>query len=169
VDARTTGAAPSPQPDLPVANPHMSPEVDPDPNSEAHHGSLSVRTATSQQVQPTSDAAEAHQPRARVSCLAQATERLRLDQPEVYAKLEEFTSKAESAGWPDPEDLLNIVMSKRRTNREIPRTVETCIRYILQFKDIGIAAANLDPHKAVPIVWRGVCLILEVSCLCSSL
>lgn len=99
----------------------------------------------------------------------QATERLKRDQPEAYAKLEDFTSKAESAGRPDPEGLLNIVTAKRRDNKDIPRAIETSIRYILQFKDIGIAAANLDPHKAAPIVWRGVCLILEVSCLCSSL
>lgn len=169
MDSSSTAPAPSQKPDLPVADPHMGPEVDPDPKSEAHHGSLSVRIATSQQLQPTSDVTETYRPRARVSCLDQATERLKIDQPEVYAKLEKFASKAESAGRPDPEGLLNVVISKRRDNKEVPRAIETSIRYILQFKHIGIAAANLDPHKAVPIVWRGVCPIIEVSCSCSSL
>jgi hypothetical protein len=64
----------------------------------------------------------------------------------------------------DPAGLLEIAESKMRENKGIPRVVETTIRSILQFKEIVAAAANFDPHRIALTVWRGFCVVLEVSC-----
>ena len=89
-----------------------------------------------------------------------------MDEPEIYTKLEHIKIKIEheNRSESDPADLLKFAESKMQDNKEIPRVIATTIRSILQFKEIVAAAANLDPHKIAPIVWRGFCVVLEVSC-----
>lgn len=87
-----------------------------------------------------------------------------MDRPGVYAKLEKIRSKHNNESHSEPADLLKFAESKKRENKGIPSMIETTIRSILQFKEVVAAAANIDPHKIAPIVWRGFCVVLEVSC-----
>lgn len=99
----------------------------------------------------------------RPSCWDKAAESLRVAEPDIYKKLEEIKSEHENRSQSDPANLLVFAELKMRENKEIPRAIATTIRSILQFKEIVAAAANLDPHKIAPIVWRGFCMVLEVS------
>jgi hypothetical protein len=96
--------------------------------------------------------------------LDKATERLKVARPDVYTKLEKIKSGHKNGSQSDPAGLLEFAVSKMRENKGMPPVIETTIRSILQFKEIVAAAANFDPHRIAPTVWRGFCVVLEVSC-----
>jgi hypothetical protein len=99
--------------------------------------------------------------RPRPSCWDKAAESLQVARPHVYTKLEKIKSEHKNRS---PAGLLEFAESKMQENKGIPRVIETTIRSILQFKEIVAAAANFDPHRIAPTVWRGFCVVLEVSC-----
>lgn len=103
----------------------------------------------------------------RPSCWDKAAESLEAARPDVYKKLKEIELEHKNWSRSDPAGLLELAESKMWENKGIPRVVETTIRSILQFKEVVAAAANLDPHKIAPVVWRGFCVVLEVSCCLS--
>ena len=88
---------------------------------------------------------------------------LKKAQGDVYAKLEKINS-GRNATQIDPASLLELAVSRMRTNKGIPHVIETTIRSILQFKAVVAAAANFNPHRLAPTVWQGFCVVLEVSC-----
>jgi hypothetical protein len=50
-----------------------------------------------------------------------------------------------------------------REGKKILRVVEASIRSVLQFKGVIATAASFDPHRVAPLVWRGFCVVLEMS------
>ncbi|KAL2070965.1 hypothetical protein VTL71DRAFT_13991 [Oculimacula yallundae] len=151
----------------PPSNPISIPEPDTGrPPRDGPNSSMSPNLSTTLNGRDSAKVPENHeispQPGKRLLCVAQATEKLKKDEPEIYKQLEGFKSRPEYEGQLNPEDLLNAGLEKAKTTKEIPKTMENNFRYILQFKDIVAAVTTIDPHKAAPIVWRGFCLILEI-------
>jgi hypothetical protein len=130
-------------------------------SSQAHSAQLNVPPPGTPLADPLSERDHEAEERGRLSCWNQAVESLRTGRPDVYAELEKINKDPSQN---EPADLLEFAESKMRKNKKIPRVIESIIRSILQFKEVVAAAANFDPHKIAPIVWRGFCVILEVSC-----
>jgi hypothetical protein len=140
-------------------SPPVSLVVDP-PVGPSPKESQAVINPTNQQTGAQPSGEEAPRP----SCWHEAGEKLKQDHPTLYKKLEMIGSEYKNRSQSDPVDVLEFAESKMRGNKKISRVIETTIRSILQFKEIVAAAANFDPHKIAPIVWRGFCVVLEVSC-----
>lgn len=139
----------------PPVPPVVDPPAEPDPEAEERQPVMKP-TKRQNSAQPSDEET--------LSCWDKAAESLREARPDVYKKLEEIMSKHKNWSQSDPAALLKSAESTMRENKGIPRVIERTFRSILQFKEIGAAAANFDPHKIAPIVWRGICLVLEVSC-----
>lgn len=143
----------------PPVPPVADPPAEPDPEAEERRPVMKP-TKRQTPAQPF----DGETPQDRPSCWHEAAERLKVARLEVYTKLVKIKTKHENQSQSDPAGLLKSAESKMRGNKEIPRVIETTIRSILQFKEIVAAAANIDPHKIAPTVWRGFCVVLEVSC-----
>jgi hypothetical protein len=149
--------------------PVADPPTKPDPEAEERQP---VMTPTRRQTpaQPSDeetpqDSSELLRP--RPSCWDKAAESLQVARPDVYSKLEKIKSRHMNGNQSDPAGLLEFAESRMREDKGIPRVIEQTIRSILQFKDIVAAAANFDPHKIAPVIWRGFCVVLQVSCCLS--
>ncbi|KAI0864845.1 hypothetical protein F4860DRAFT_381533 [Xylaria cubensis] len=57
--------------------------------------------------------------------------------------------------------LTQLANTPARKRKGICPPVEGAMKCILEFKDIGAAAAAFDSTKVTPIVWKGFCLVLQ--------
>ncbi|KAI0551501.1 hypothetical protein F4679DRAFT_582339 [Xylaria curta] len=60
--------------------------------------------------------------------------------------------------------LIHLVNNPNRKTKGISLALEGAMKCILEFKDIGTAAAAFDPTRVAPLVWKGFCFILQ-SCI----
>ncbi|KAF8857267.1 hypothetical protein BDZ45DRAFT_438003 [Acephala macrosclerotiorum] len=147
----------------PPVPPVADPPTEPDPGAEEREPVIKP-TKRQAQVQPSDEETPQDSSgllRPRPSCWDKAAESLQVARPDVYTKLEKIKSRHKNRSQSDPAGLLVFAESKMRENKGIPRVIETTIRSILQFKEIVAAAANFDPHRIAPTVWRGFCVVLE--------
>jgi hypothetical protein len=144
----------------PPAPPVADPPTEPDPEAEERQPAMKP-TERQTPAEPSDEETP------RPSCWHKAAESLQEVRPDVYKKLEQIKSQHENWSESDLAGLLKSAESRMREDKGIPRVIEQTIRSILQFKDIVAAAANFDPHKIAPVVWRGFCVVLQVSCYLS--
>jgi hypothetical protein len=151
-----------PTPVLPVADPLAEPAPEAEERQPVMKPTKRQTSLQPSDEETPQDSSELLRP--RLSCLDKATERLKVARPDVYTKLEKIKSGRKNGSQSDPAGLLELAVSKMRENKGMPPVIETTIRSILQFKELVAAAANFDPHRIAPTVWRGFCVVLEVSC-----
>jgi hypothetical protein len=147
----TTGEAVIPPPVPPVDDPPL--ELEAIPVTKA--GQLVAPVASPPDEQKPKDASE--QSRSE-SCWDKAATNIEKTRPDVYKQLEKIINSNH-----DPRELLKSAQPKIASKR-IPRSIEQAIRSILQFKEVITAAANIDLHKILPVIWRGLCVVLEATC-----
>ena len=102
----------------------------------------------------------------RLNCWKNAVDRLKASKPEVYQRLETMEQlikeKEKSFTLQEPPKLLELLKSQKRKAGGIPEWVQSVFRSILAVKDVFSVVANFDPYHAATVVWKRLCVILEV-------
>ena len=114
---------------------------------------------------PTPNASQQEQsapPDERRSYWKRALEDLKEKNPEAYNR---FSGLRENLGTEVNIALESyLAQSDRKDSLKQSRAwrlYQRCVRGILQYKELAVAAASFDPHKIAPIVLNGICVLLQ--------
>ncbi|XWX01232.1 hypothetical protein V2A60_009258 [Cordyceps javanica] len=85
----------------------------------------------------------------RVSCWATSTKKFQDDRPDDYHMLLEIPFENGIQNLENPDILLQFVKPKTKDRKELSRTLEQTIRYILQFKDVAACLGEYTLSREV--------------------